>query len=733
MGTIGWGHLSMRRLFLGTICALVAAAASAAQEPAPLPADPRQASHARMLRALAAIAERTDEEHPFLGSRGARLARTAFAALPKDAPAALRWQAARQLGREELRLGNFEAAIEALTVARTQLDQLKGKLTEKDARATFNDVGMAWLRLGETQNCVARHTSQSCILPIGKEGVHTDAVAARESIAAFKETLRYFPDDPTARWLLNLASMAVGDWPDKVPERWRIRPETFASDEDFPRFVDIAPQLGLNTFDLSGGSVVDDFDGDLNLDVITSTWDTRGALVYKKNNGDGTFTDRSLDAGFAGLFGGINLIQGDYDNDGDLDLFVLRGAWLLKYGHHPNSLLENDGHGRFTDVTFMVGLAEPFYPTHSAAFADFDLDGDLDLYVGNEARPDDPNPSQLFRNDGGHFVDVAAAAGVTNLRYAKGVSWGDFDGDRDPDLFVSNLFEENRLFVNLGNGSFKDVAPALGMTVPLASFPTWWWDFDNDGALDLFVSSWERDVSKFVSSLLGLPFKGENCRLWKGDGRGGFQDVAVAQGLTRLEQPMGANFGDLDGDGWLDFYLGTGYPEYEALMPNAMYRNRAGKGFADITTAGGFGHLQKGHGVSFADLDNDGDVDVHEQMGGAFPGDGFGNVLYENPGFQRRWLKLQLVGREENRCAIGARICVTIVEQGATRRIFRHVNSGGSFGSNPLRQDLGLGAAEKIESLEVFWPRSGKTQKFTGLELDCALRITEGDDKPQRL
>jgi len=722
----------MQRLILGSIW-VFAAAAVAAQEPAAEPADPRQASHARMLRTLASIAERTDEEHPFLGSRHARLARTVYATLAKDAPAAARWQAARELGLAEMRLGNFEAAIEALSVARAQLDQLRGKLTEKDARATFNDVGMAWLRLGETQNCVARHTSESCILPIGKQGVHTDAAAARESITAFKETLRYFPNDPTARWLLNLASMAVGDWPDQVPERWRITPATFASDEDFPRFVDVAPQLGINSFDLSGGSVVDDFDGDLLLDVISSTWDTRGELTYKRNNGNGSFTDRSLDAGFAGLFGGINLIQGDYDNDGDLDLFVLRGAWLLEYGKHPNSLLENDGHGRFTDVSYLVGLAEPFHPTHSAAFADFDLDGDLDLYVGNESRPEDPHPSQLFRNDAGRFVDVAAAAGVTNLRYAKGVSWGDFDGDRDPDLFVSNLFEDNRLFANQGDGTFKDLAPALGMTVPRASFPAWWWDFDNDGALDLFVSSWERDVSKFVSSLLGLPFKGEACRLWKGDGRGGFQDVAAAQGLTRLEQPMGANFGDLDGDGWLDFYLGTGYPEYEALMPNAMYRNRAGKGFADITTAGGFGHLQKGHGISFADLDNDGDVDVHEQMGGAFPGDGFGNVLYENPGFKRRWLKLQLVGREENRCAIGARICVTIVEQGARRRIFRHVNSGGSFGSNPLRQDLGLGAAEKFEQLEVFWPRSGKTQEFRDLELDCSLRITEGEPLPQRL
>ena len=127
---------------------------------------------------------------------------------------------------------------------------------------------------------------------------------------------------------------------------------------------------------------------------------------------------------------------------------------------------------------------------------------------------------------------------------------------------------------------------------------------------------------------------------------------------------MGANFGDLDNDGWLDFYLGTGYPDYEGLIPNVMYRNRGGTGFADVTTAGGFGHLQKGHGVSFADLDNDGDQDVFEQMGGAYPGDGFADVLFENPGFGNHWIAVKLVGARSNRSAIGARIRVEIVERG---------------------------------------------------------------------
>jgi VCBS repeat protein/ASPIC/UnbV protein len=745
----GKASLGLRQS-IGFVFLLAGPVALAAQEPAAVapsePAaageaasDPKLDSERKMHEVLARIAKDSEENHPFVGVGAARRWRAQLAALPKDAPPLERWRIAHELGLAEMRLGRFQEAIDALAISHDQLPKLKSQITEKDARQTLNDAAMAWLRLGETQNCVARHTSQSCILPIGPQGVHVNQTAARKSIEGFLETLKYFPDDPVARWLLNLASMTVGEWPNGVPERWRIPASVFDSAQPFPHFEDIAPSLALNHFNLSGGSVIDDFDGDQLLDILTSSWDTRVAMVYHKNNGDGTFTERSAEANFKEELGGINFIQGDYDNDGDLDLYVMRGAWLLEYGKHPDSLLENDGHGTFTDVTYFVGLAEPFYPTHSAAFADFDLDGDLDLFVGNESRPEDPNPSQLYRNDGGHFVDIAPQAGVTNLRYAKGVTWGDFDGDRDPDLFVSNLFEENRLYRNNGDGTFTDIAPELKMTTPLASFPAWWWDFDNDGALDLYVSSWERDVSKYVRSLLHLPFKGEACRLWKNDGKGNFKDVAPEQGLTLLVQPMGANFGDLDGDGWLDFYLGTGYPEYEALMPKAMYRNREGRGFADVTTAGGFGHLQKGHGISFADLDQDGDVDVHEEMGGAFAGDGFGNVLYENPGFGNRWIKVQLVGREENRCAIGARICVTVVdraeggEKTATRRIFRTVNSGASFGSNPLRQDIGLGKPERIEKLEVFWPRTGRTETFTEVPLDCGFRITEGTGSLERL
>jgi hypothetical protein len=195
--------------------------------------------------------------------------------------------------------------------------------------------------------------------------------------------------------------------------------------------------------------------------------------------------------------------------------------------------------------------------------------------------------------------------------------------------------------------------------------------------------------------------------------------------LDHVLHAMGANFGDLDNDGWLDFYLGTGNPDLETIVPNRMFRNAEGKFFQDVTTSGGFGNLQKGHGVSFADLDNDGDQDVHEDMGGANSSDIYPNVLFLNPGHGNHWLKLQLVGVKANRSAIGARIKVTVKRAQGERSIYRTLSSGGSFGCNPLRQEIGLGDATAIAAVEIRWPGSGTLQTLTGLEPDRCYRIRE--------
>jgi len=164
-----------------------------------------------------------------------------------------------------------------------------------------------------------------------------------------------------------------------------------------------------------------------------------------------------------------------------------------------------------------------------------------------------------------------------------------------------------------------------------------------------------------------------------------------------------------------------------------LFHNQRGEKFVNVTTAAGLGHLQKGHGVAFADFDHDGDQDIFIELGGAFPGDGFANALYENPGFGNHWIKIRLVGRTSNRYGVGARIRAEIVEDGERRNVYKWVNSGGGFGMNPLRQEIGLGRADIIETLEVFWPTSGETQTFRNIKVDQLLEITEGQNKPRVL
>jgi len=724
------------------LLALVSLCASSHFPQASADGEDVRAGHARMLAVLAEIHEKRDRQNLYLGDKQLERARQLLAQANEETPRKMLARIHYDLGGFLLQAGENQEAIEQLLASWELIRVLAADDWPPFASKLPYDLGVAYMRLGETRNCVARHTTRSCILPISEEGIHTDQTGSREAMKWFRESMLRDPTNEAlvlcARWLLNIAAMTVGEWPDDLTEAERIAPEVYGLAGDFPRFEDVAPKLGVNSFDLCGGAVVEDLNGDGRLDLLSSTWNTNGQLRYWTNQGDGTFRERTVEAGLLGLWGGLNLASADYDGDGDVDVLVLRGAWLSgKSSEMPNSLLRNDG-GRFVDVTYAAGLAEPFRPTQTAGWRDYDLDGDLDLYVGNEASPQSPHSCQLFRNQGdGTFVDVAAAAGVTNGFYAKGVAWGDYDGDGWPDLYVSNLNSPNRLYRNLGDGTFEDVANELSVGWPLLSFPTWFFDYDNDGDLDLYVSSYASgpfeggyQLAPIVASYLGLDvarFGGEAPRIYRNEG-GSFTNVTEEVGALRVTLPMGANFGDVDGDGFLDFYLGTGYPYYDGLIPNVMYWNRGGKRFEDVSTSSGMGHLQKGHAVAFGDLDNDGDLDVFEQMGGAYLGDAFGNALFENPGFGHRWIKVRLHGVSENRSGIGARLRVTLEDpDDSTRVVHREVTTGGSFGCSSVTQHVGLGGALRIRSLEVFWPRSRETQVFEDVPLDRRLVITEGE------
>lgn len=387
-----------------------------------------------------------------------------------------------------------------------------------------------------------------------------------------------------------------------------------------------------------------------------------------------------------------------------------------------------------------------FHPTQTAVWWDYDGDGWLDVFIGNESFRGAPeHRCELYRNNrNGTFSEVAALQGLDVLAYVKGCTTIDFNNDGRPDLFLTMLDGKNRLFRNEGpdgsitNGmarwKFTDVAEVAGVANQSFTFPCWSFDYDNDGFEDLYVSGYRiQNLNDLVADTLGQPSKGERTKLYRNRGDGTFEDVSKAVGLDRVLHAMGSNFGDLDNDGWLDFYLGTGDPNFATLIPNRMFRNDGGKRFQDVTTSGGFGNIQKGHAVAFADLDNDGDQDVYEDLGGAFIGDQYPNTLLENPGHANHWIKLKLDGRKANRGGVGARLRIVCATPAGERVYYRTCNTGGSFGGNPLRLEIGLGAATAVKALEIVWPGSGTRQVVQLPTVDTAYEVTEGDAEPRLL
>jgi len=674
-----------------------------------------------------------DNENPYIGS-GARKKMEQVLADP-GLSVEKRIDVSSQLGKEYLKGTEVQQAITtlegALTLARTSGDPAAELRLHRL-------LGLAYLRLAEQQNCVERHNAECCIFPLAGGALHSERGPAQKSREHYLAVLAGTPDDLEARWLLNITAMALGEYPEGVPEAWRLPPAAFASQAEFPRFHDIAPDVGVDILNMAGGVAVEDFDGDGWLDILTSTCDPLGPLTYFRATGEGGFVDVSKAMHTDEQLGGLNLVSGDYDNDGDWDALVLRGAWLLDYGKIRKSLLRNDGEHGFTDVTYAAGLAAPAFPSQAGVWADFDNDGWLDFYIGHESRIEIENtadyPSQLYmsRRDG-TFENTTEKAGVANDRFAKGVCAGDYDNDGDLDLYLSNI-GKNRLYRNRGDATFRDVGPKAGVAgEAVRHFACWFWDQDNDGWLDLWVNGFGTTLADLANEALGKPDQGVRPMAFHNQRDGTFVDRARECGVDRPFLPMGSNFGDLDNDGWLDIYLGTGEPALQVLMPNVLLWSQGGQSFLDVTNAAGMGHLQKGHGVSFADFDQDGDQDILHQLGGFFLVDRFHSALFENPGFGRHWIALDLVGTQCNRSAVGARLRLVLDTPGGPREIHRAAGMVSSFGGSPHRQEIGLGDATRIARLEVRWPGSKEPQVFLDLPLDGRLRLTQGKAEFERL
>ncbi len=461
------------------------------------------------------------------------------------------------------------------------------------------------------------------------------------------------------------------------------------------------------------------------------------------NNGDGTFTDITDSAGVGDRGFGMGCVAADYDNDGDMDLY------LTNFG--PNVFYRNNGDGTFTDITHSAGVQDERWSV-GLAWADIDNDGDLDLYVVNylEFDPDSPatrslvsiregfalypgprdfsaQPDALFLNHGdGTFSDVAAQRGI-NVQLGKGMgcTFGDYDFDGDVDLFVSNDRTANQLYRNDGD-TFYENALWAGVAYDEAGQPSGamgveFADYDNDGLLDLWVTD----------------FIFEYNALYHNEGDGTFADATRFAGLAQPSFGLvawGSGFFDYDNDGFLDIYVANGHVHENIDMltdeltfeePNQLFHNNSDGTFEDVSTRSGphftIG-LKVSRGAAFADYDNDGDVDIIVSNAGDTP-----NLLRNDGGNREHWLAMQLVGTQSNRNGAGA---IVRLKAGSTQLV-RHAILGSSYLSqSDQRLFFGLGGYEGKVDLEITWP-SGQIDHLRAIDSRQFLIITEGATQTQ--
>jgi hypothetical protein len=534
------------------------------------------------------------------------------------------------------------------------------------------------------------------------------------------------------------------------------RPVTFTARADAAglRFVHFDGRRSAQLpEDMGSGLAWGDYDGDGRPDLfvvnesgpLTQTPEeverspAHGHLFH--NEGDGTFADVTASAGLAVRGLGMGAAWGDYDGDGRLDLFVTR------YG--TSLLFHNEGKGRFTDVSAATGIDrhEGFWT--GVSWADYDQDGDLDLYVCGYVKykwdaesakgvsrqfqsvvPYTLNPSSyppernlLLRNDRGAFKDVARDAQVDNLTgRSLSASWADFDGDGRPDLYVANDVSDNAMYLNAGNGRFRDVSHSAWVADHRGAMGLGVGDWDNSGRFAIFITHWlAQENALYVNESRNMKLTPEAPLR--------FVDQADLTGLGQVALGVigwATGFLDYDNDGRLDLYCVNGSTfqqesDESQLVPmrSFLFWNAGERGYYEVGAKAGapFASPAVGRGGSFADYDADGDLDIaYVVHGGAL------RLARNEGGHRNAWLRVVLRA-PRNTHAVGALVRVTA--QGVTR--MRAVGNQSSYlGQEPPGEVFfGLGDATAVDRLEVTWP-DGTTQELEGLPTRATVRLTEG-------
>jgi uncharacterized repeat protein (TIGR01451 family) len=462
-------------------------------------------------------------------------------------------------------------------------------------------------------------------------------------------------------------------------------------------FTDVAGLMNAAAPGYGTGTAWGDYDDDGDLDLYVVNLGAPPGIgepnVLLRNDGS-TFTDVTAGAGVGDSGPGVAAVWADMDNDGYLDLFV---------SNRPgsNALYHNEGDGHFTNVAAQAGVTDPAGYGEGATWVDFDRDGLVDLYVANYSSQGSI-PNRLYHSlDGLHFSDVAAELGVADMGNGEGIAWADFDNDGDLDLYIANAnYGANTLYQQQADGTFLNVAASMHVLGgPGRSFGAAWGDCDNDGWLDLYVAQ-----------------QGTN-KLYRNLGGSDFADVTAQAGVGGDRLSLGCAWGDFDNDGDVDLHVSnadvSGYDPADVL-----YCNEGGSPvtFTDVTAAAGVTNTLDARGDAWGDFDSDGDLDLYV----VDQGNGQPNRLFRNDGNANHWLEVALVGRVSNRSAIGARVTVT-----SDRTQLREISGGSGFASqDSLPAEFGLGGWGNAVTATVRWPSGIETTAMVE-PVDRIITLTE--------
>ena len=478
-------------------------------------------------------------------------------------------------------------------------------------------------------------------------------------------------------------------------------------------FLDVTAQAGFSGLNSSWGSSWADIDNDGDLDVITTGHvqpGTGSISQFWRNNGDETFSDITVEAGYYHENGDVHgTVFGDFDNDGDQDLYVVKGSTKDKV-EHEHDLLDNNGNGTFTNIATAGGVLGVKHRGRGGYAVDFDVDGDLDLFFTSYDRGKGDLGNMLYRNEGNNtWVDVAPTAGIArDSDQNRTASWADYNNDGYPDLLI---MYPCTLYTNQGDGTFTDTTAVAGITSTTDCASSAWADFDKDGDLDVYITSGEDGVNPQTTA--GFLYVNNND--------GTFTDVTIASNTNNNFDARGVVWGDYDNDGWSDLYIVNN----SNVNANRLLRNNGDGTFSDVSVATATEAIvTSGAGVdaTFVDYNNDGALDLFIANGRASLVGEY--ILLKNPGNLNNWLEIDLIGMQNNRDGHMAR--VTVTSPTVTHML---ENNGPSHymaqDSSPLH--FGLGADNSPVSIRVEWP-NGTVQTMTDVTVNQQLTITEESD-----